>query len=268
MEDAEQISRGDRIKKAPQKIRRSSEIVFWIARTGNYILEVLAALLILCMLLYSGYSIWDTYQIYQDAFADQELMEYKPADGENSNSTLQELQKINSDVCAWLTIPDTNIDYPVVRGETDLEYINKDVYGKFSYSGAIFLDCQNHSDFSDSYNLIYGHHMKNGAMFGDIAEFCKEEYFSEHKTGTLYLPDSTRKIYFFACIRTSASDNQIYSPYEQTQDTMKAFLEYVKDKSVQYREIEVTEKDQIVGLSTCAESDTNGRILLFGKMEK
>ena len=88
-----------------------------------------------------------------------------------------------------------------------------------------------------------------------------------NKTGTLYLPDdSARKITFFACIKASASDSQIYSPYAQTPKTMKIFLEYVKDKAVQYREIEVNEKDQIIGLSTCAETDSNGRILLFGKV--
>lgn len=268
MEYAEQINRPDRSGKVQKRTETAAGMVFWIARTGNHLLEILAGLLILMMLLYSGYSLWDTHQIYQNAFSNQELMEYKPAGGEEDNSTLQELQKINPDVCAWLTVDDTNIDYPVVQGETDMEYINKDVCGNFSYSGAIFLDAQNHLDFSDSYNLIYGHHMSNGAMFGDVAEFCSEKYFQSHKTGTLYLPDnSTRKIAFFACIKVSASDSQIYSPYAQTQETMKVFLEYVKNKAVQYREMEVTEKDQIVGLSTCAETDTNGRILLFGKLE-
>lgn len=105
-------------------------------------------------------------------------------------------------------------------------------------------------------------------MFGDVAEFCSKKYFKDHKTGTLYLPDdSDRKITFFACIKASASDGQIYSPYAQTPETIKIFLKYVKEKAVQYREIEVNEKDQIVGLSTCAEADSNGRILLFGKLD-
>lgn len=268
MEYAEKIIESERFEKEPKRASKRLWIAFKVARTGNRVLEILAALLILAMLLYGGYSLWDTYQIYHNAFSDQELMEYKPAGREENSPTLQELQKINPDVCAWLTVDDTNIDYPVVQGETDMEYINKDVYGNFAYSGAIFLDSQNHPDFSDSYNLIYGHHMSNGAMFGDVAEFCSKKYFKDHKTGTLYLPDdSDRKITFFACIKASASDSQIYSPYAQTPETMKIFLKYVKDKAVQYREIEVDEKDQIVGFSTCAEADSNGRILLFGKLD-
>lgn len=147
MEYAEKIIRSERFEKEPKRASKRLWIAFKVARTGNRVLEILAALLILAMLLYGGYSLWDTYQIYHNAFSDQELMEYKPAGGEENSPTLQELQKINPDVCAWLTVDDTNIDYPVVQGETDMEYINKDVYGNFAYSGAIFLDSQNHPDF-------------------------------------------------------------------------------------------------------------------------
>ena len=55
---------------------------------------------------------------------------------------------INKDVAGWITIDDTHIDYPVVQGKDDMEYINKDVYGEFSLSGSIFLSCMNKKDFS------------------------------------------------------------------------------------------------------------------------
>lgn len=57
-----------------------------------------------------------------------------------------------------------------------MEYINKDVYGNFALSGSIFLSSANQPDFTDPYNLIYGHHMSNGAMFGDVVEFTDEAY--------------------------------------------------------------------------------------------
>lgn len=55
-----------------------------------------------------------------------------------------------------------------------MEYINKDVYGEFSLSGSIFLSCMNKKDFSDNYNLVYGHHMANGGMFGDVVSFTEK----------------------------------------------------------------------------------------------
>ena len=77
------------------------------------------------------------------AFISDDLLEYKPIPGQEENPTLDELMAINPDVVGWLTVDDTHIDYPVVQGENDMEYINKDVYGEFALPGSIFLSCVN-----------------------------------------------------------------------------------------------------------------------------
>ena len=104
------------------------------AKAGNRLLGIVAGLLILVMLLYGAYSLWDTAMVYAGAFLDDDLLRYKPTGEGEDNPTLDELMKINPDVCGWITIDDTHIDYPVVQGEDDMEYINKDVYGEFSLS--------------------------------------------------------------------------------------------------------------------------------------
>ena len=125
------------------------ELFFKVIEAGNKILEILAALFIILMLLYGAYSLWDTCQINRRAFISGELMKYKPAGKTDESPSLQELQKINPDVCAWLTVDGTKIDYPVVQGETNLEYINQDIYGEFALSGSIFLDSRNDRKFID-----------------------------------------------------------------------------------------------------------------------
>lgn len=253
-----------------QRKKNSSglEIAARAARAGNSVVSVIAALLISAMLLYGGYSLWEQYQISYGAFTDDKLMKLKPAGDGSENPSLAELQKINSDVCAWLTIDDTHIDYPVVQGETNLEYVNKDVYGEFAFYGSVFLDCENSREFVDCYSLLYGHHMDNGGMFGDLTEFEDKNYFEEHKTGMLYLPDRTRKITIFACAEADATDGLIFNPKIQTEESMDEFLEYIKENSVQYREIGITDRDQIIGLSTCITAETNGRAIVFGRLEK
>lgn len=239
-----------------------------LLRIANHTLNLFVACLMAVLFLYGGYSLWDTWRIYHSARPDQDLMKLKPVKGEDTNPSLQDLQKINADVCAWLTVDDTGIDYPVVRGKDDMEYINKDVYGDFALSGAIFLQSANQPDFSDPYNLIYGHHMSNGAMFGDVVEFVDEEYFATHQTGTLYLPEKTCSITFFACVETDAMDSQIYGYISEPDVTgqMQQLLQYVQEHAVQYRDIGVTPQDSVIALSTCAESATNGRVVLFGKL--
>ena len=237
-----------------------------VARIGNAILGFVAIIMILLMLSYGGYSLWDNYSINRNAFLSGDLLKYKPnpSTPEAENYSLEELLMINPDTRAWLTIDGTNIDYPVVQGEDDMDYINTDIYGEFSLSGSIFLTCLNSPDFSDRYNLVYGHHMDNGGMFGDVINFVDADYFESHQTGTLYLPNGTRSITLFACIETDGYDKYIYNPGPdfETQE----LLDYLKASSSQYRDISVTADDQIIGLSTCKDAVTNGRVILFGRL--
>jgi sortase B len=237
-----------------------------IARGGDRILNCVIAVILVVALLYSGYGLWDTWQIYRGAGKNSELLKYKPDSGDLSLSDLHEL---NPDVCAWLTVDGTNIDYPVVQGEDNLEYINQDVYGNFSLSGSVFLDSRNASDFSDYYSLIYAHHMAGKVMFGEIPEFLEEAYFQEHTTGTLYLlDDSSCQIEWFACISTDAYD-QVFNPTTYKSRTEKQeLLDYLEESAVQYRDLGVTVRDRIIALSTCSEASTDGRVLLFGRVSK
>ena len=239
-----------------------------LARAGDRLVSLLAAGLILLMLLYGGYSLWDTAMVFNGAFLSSDLLQFKPAAGDpDSNPTLAELQAINPDVLGWLTIDDTHIDYPVVIGETDMEYVNKDVYGDFALSGSIFLDSDNARDLSDAYTLVYGHHMDNGAMFGDVVEFVNTDYFESHQTGTLYLPDATYSIEIFACVQVDAFDSMIYDPLAQNGDVSE-LLNYVDEIAVQSRYIGVQPTDKVIGLSTCAEAETNGRVVIFGRLDR
>ena len=238
------------------------------ARVGNRILSIMAGILILLMLSYGMYSLWDTYKIYANSFADEELLKFRPTDDGADNPTLKDLEKLNPDVKAWIQVPKTNIDYPVVQGQDDMEYINKNVYGEFELSGAIFLSCLNKDDFSDPYNLVYGHNMKNGGMFADVADFTNKEYFETHQKGKLYLTDATRKIRFFACMKVTAADAKIYHPDGYRKENLKDLLDYIQANAVQYRDVNVADENSLIALSTCSEAETNGRVVLIGKLER
>ena len=238
------------------------------ARVGNRILSIMAGILILLMLSYGMYSLWDTYKIYANSFADEELLKFRPTDAGEDNPTLKDLKKLNPDVKAWIQVPKTNIDYPVVQGQDDMEYINKNVYGEFELSGAIFLSCLNKDDFSDPYNLVYGHNMKNGGMFADVADFTNKEYFETHQKGKLYLTDATRKIRFFACMKVTAADAKIYHPDGYRKENLKDLLDYIQANAVQYRDVNMADENSLIALSTCSEAETNGRVVLIGKLER
>lgn len=181
--------------------------------------------------------------------------------------TFEGLKAINPDVKAWISVDGTHIDYPVVQGKTNLEYINKNIYGDFAFDGAIFLDTRNDPNFKDPYSLIYGHHMENGGMFGDLALFLDKNFFEENKTGTLLTEEGEYKIDFFSVIQADGYDQNVFNPSKITNNQEKMeFLQYIKQKEVNSRDVKIKSKDRIIGLSTCTSVQTNGRTILYGIM--
>lgn len=237
-----------------------------VARIGNRILSIIAVLMIVVLFSFGGYSLWDNFMVSEGAFLTSDLLRYKPSADAESSLTMEELLALNSDARGWITIDNTHIDYPLLQGVSDMTYINTDIYGEFSLSGSIFLSCLNQPDLSDSYNLIYGHHLDNGGMFGDVVHFVNLDYFEAHRSGTLFLTHQIYDIEIFACMEADAYDKLIYSPGAECD--FAALLEYIRTDSIQYRDMGVTKADRIVGLSTCADAQSSDRVIIFGRLTK
>lgn len=236
-----------------------------LARLGSAVVSALAAVLMAVLLAFGGFALWQDAAVSRGAFASADLLQYKPADKNTAAPTLAELQALNPDVCGWLTIDGTHIDYPLVQGATNMDYINRDVYGEFSLSGAVFLDSRSAADLSDLYTVVYGHHMDNGAMFSDVTRFAEAEFFAAHPEGSFSLPDGAYKIEVFACLQTDAYDAAVYTP-EQYETGTAALLAEIDVRAVQRRDIGVTPQDKLLALSTCADAETNGRVVVFGRL--
>ena len=241
------------------------ELAAKLATIGNRILAFIASIMILLMLLYGGYSLWDVYVTYTGAFLGSDLMQWKPVVGADNAPTFEELRAINPDVKAWITVDGTHIDYPVLQGEDDIEYVNKDVYGDFSLSGAIFVSAANDGSFRDLYNLTYGHHMDNGGMYGDVVEMLDEDYFQKHRKGELILADRSCEIELYAVMDCDAYDRMIYNVGGANED-MAAFQKYIKENAAIYEDIGITAEDQVISLSTCKDTTTSGRAVAIGKL--
>ena len=129
----------------------------------------------LLLFLIGFYTMYDTLLIY-DAARGDDLRSFRPIVNEAGELTW-DMSALSEDVVAWLTVDDTNIDYPVMQGIDNTEYLNKNPYGQYSLSGSLFLDSRNAPDFTDPYSLIYGHHMEYGRIFGALDEYLDESYF-------------------------------------------------------------------------------------------
>lgn len=240
---------------------RTAGAVVLLADLGDRLVGMAAGCLLSVLLVFSGYCLWDSATLAYGAMNTPAVLRAKPTQTETQAPTLAELQAANPDIRAWLTVDDTHIDYPVVQGQDDVEYINKAADGSFALSGSIFLAAGNAADFSDAYSLIYGHHMDSGAMFGDLPHFAEADYFADHTTGTLYLEGCACPLQIFACLQTDAYDPVIYT----ADPDPAALAEYIQKNAVQYRD--TADTGRVVALSTCDESRTNGRVVVFARLQ-
>ena len=144
-----------------------------------------------------------------------------------------------------------------------MDYVNRDVTGAFSLSGSVFLDSRCAAGLTDPYTLMYGHHMENGAMFGDVAAFAQADFFAAHTTGSVSLPDAAYTVELFACLCTDAYDSAVYDP-ARYQTGVQPLLDYLAANAVQQRPCSADARAGILALSTCAGAETNGRVVVFG----
>jgi sortase B len=165
----------------------------------------------------------------------------------------------------WLTVPHTGIDYPFVQAADNSAYLDRNINGKKSASGAIFMDYWNHSDFSDFNTVLYGHNMKSGSMFASLKRFADSDFFDANRSGTIWLLNQSYSIEFFAYLVVSAGDDTVY---RQTADSGAAldYMRYIRENARQYREPYMGEADRIVTLSTCAREFRDSRMVLLGKL--
>ena len=180
-----------------------------------------------------------------------------------------ELSSINPDIYAWIRIPDTQIDYPVLqREEDDTYYLRHNSSGRYAFAGSIYTEEANSRDFKDPMTVLYGHNMRDGSMFQNLHFFEDETFFDGHPYIYVYTENErlTYEIY------EAAKFTDVYIPSEyviSSKDDRDQFLadvrEKVSDNKLHVREdMEIGEEDRLITLSTCVSGERNHRYLVIG----
>lgn len=246
------------------------KILYKFADIANRILMIATGLLAAVLMTYGLYVLYDIYYTGESAYISKDLLQYRPKivtedDELTGKEALAPLTEINPDTVGWVEIFGTNINYPVVQGRNDLEYLNKDIFGNTTITGSIYLAADNSGNFGDWYNVIYGHHMDNGAMFGDIDKYLNEQYFRSHSKGILQTQDGDWEITIFACVSTNSYEGTVYRIRDDADIAYPALRDYINEHSYQQDSVpdDYTDDMKILGFSTCTDAVTNGRIVLF-----
>ncbi|MCH5345218.1 MAG: class B sortase [Acetatifactor sp.] len=178
----------------------------------------------------------------------------------------------NEDMAAWIVIPDTNIDYPVMwtpRDET--YYLYRDFEGKDNQNGCLLLDTDSCIDPLTTNLIIHGHNMRSGAMFGKLTDYESEDFYKEHKQIILYTEECQRNYEIIAVFRSQVykKTDEVFKFYKffqaDTQEEFDDFYHNITEMSIYDTGVTAEFGDHFITLSTCVYHVEQGRFVVVAK---
>ncbi len=177
-----------------------------------------------------------------------------------------DLQAQCGDVVGWIYCEGTPINYPVVQSENNSDYLYRMLDGTRNSSGSIFMDCRNASDLTDWNTLIYGHNMKNGAMFGCLDRYREQEFYEEHPVLYFLTPDQNYRIDLVGGYTTTGDSDAYRIPEDQ--EERDELIKKAKSRSSFSANVDVLGEDRLITLSTCVYEYDDARYVLVGALRK
>lgn len=205
----------------------------------------------------------------QEEISEGESVQQEPQQEESSIS--KEDIVFEENVIGWINVDGTNIDYPVVQADDNEYYLNHNYKGERDSYGSIYMDFRNVSVERDDNIIIYGHKIRDGSMFSDLANYTNEgiykEYFENNDTVTLDHNGerTTWQIYSAYVVNLDREDYYLFTIFKD-REKYKDFIEDSKERSLVKKDIEITEDDTVISLVTCNFWYDNARVIIHGKL--
>ena len=177
------------------------------------------------------------------------------------------LQAVNPDVIGWLYCENTAIDYPVLHGTDNDQYLRHDYTGDYNINGSIFIESENRPDFSDANTIIYGHHMSTGTMFATLEDWADQSFYEDHPVMWLLTPTQDYQVVLVSGHHVSAYSDLYQILHEHNADFEHFLMEATSSSDfTPVAGADVNMDRNYVMLSTCAYVFDNARYVLHGKL--
>ena len=158
------------------------------------------------------------------------------------------------------------MNYPILQGENNTYYLTHNVTRKVDQAGALFLDSRNVLGDALQNLIVYGHRMKDGSMFGELAQFSDKSYCDKHSEFYLLTPKQNYRINMIACrtvhgkpkyFPTSFSDGAAENEYVMKACSQSYWQQLWQDKP---------DGAVLITLATCSKYDFSDspRLILHG----
>lgn len=215
-----------------------------------------AVTLLLFGVAFSAYQLWsilhDTQKATQE-YADVQQQFAVQTEDDAPTINWPALQAQYPDIVAWLSCPDTPLDYPVVQGQDNSYYLTHLATGENNKHGAIFVDCRNAKLLTDENTILYSHNMNDGTMFHGLLNWGNADYAAAHSTMYLQTPYKTYALRVFNACVVTADSAEYQLDFESTDKS--AWLDQCARHSYFTADYVPSAELPVVTFSTCSGKD-------------
>lgn len=184
------------------------------------------------------------------------------------NKELESLLEINSDTVGWLTVPNTNIDYPVVKTTDNDYYLDHNYEKKYDYNGWVFMHYYNSTHNLDKNTIIFAHNrFYSGIMFGTLNEVTKDTWYNNTKENLITFNTLYDNMQFevFSIYKTNITADYLKTTFDSDLE-WNNFIKMIRERSMFQNNVNVGTNDKIITLSTCLDNDT--RLVVHAVLRK
>ncbi len=232
-------------------------------RMINNILLIIC-IFIFCISTWKLYGYYRSYKKAKDTYSKIAKENVKISKNERKID-FKKLKSQNQDIAGWIYIRGTTIDYPIVQGKDNEEYLHQDFNKKKSSSGTIFLDNNYKKDFTSDNNIIYGHHMKNGTMFAQLLKFREKSFLKKHNEIMIFTPDRTIHLKVISAYAQKAQ-NKIPVTFANDKQK-KAYIKKIESMSEQTIKTSRINDSHIYTFVTCSYEGEDNRTYVHAAEE-
>lgn len=232
-------------------------------RMINNILLIIC-IFIFCISTWKLYGYYRSYKKAKDTYSKIAKENVKISKNERKID-FKKLKSQNQDIAGWIYIRGTTIDYPIVQGKDNEEYLHQDFNKKKSSSGTIFLDNNCKKDFTSDNNIIYGHHMKNGTMFAQLLKFREKSFLKKHNEIMIFTPDRTIHLKVISAYAQKAQ-NKILVTFANDEQK-KAYIKKIESMSEQTIKTSRINDSHIYTFVTCSYEGEDNRTYVHAAEE-
>lgn len=175
------------------------------------------------------------------------------------------LKEQNPDIIGWIRFDNQDelgINYPILYSGDNEKYLRSDIYGNEHIAGSIFLEALNNADFSDYYNILYGHKVIDGSMFGSLYKYKDDGFWEDNQYFTVYTETTAYRYRIFS-YEDAVNGGDVYKIGYKPGDEYQKFIDAMIDASDISTGIKPKSSNKIITLSTCTGDGYDKRFAVY-----